>query len=268
MACAGALIVLALATLTSAEHEASNADLLQAAETAFTRGLAARTNSGDAKAFFQESVTSYGQLWQRGVRNPALLGNLGNAALLAGDLPRAILAYRMGLRLAPNDRVLQSHLQLARAQVDYLEQSSFARPPAEQHPPWLPRVPAGLQLLTAFVSYGVLWLALTRWWMFHSSRWLLAAGLAAALAGLLATSLFVETRWNREDAVHPVIIIADDGVLVRTGNGLSYPPRYETPLNRGVEARLLHARGAWLQIELSGGEVGWVPAGYTIRALE
>ena len=57
MACAGALIVLALATLPSAEHEASNADLLQAAETAFTQGLAARTNSGDAKAFFTLSVT-------------------------------------------------------------------------------------------------------------------------------------------------------------------------------------------------------------------
>jgi hypothetical protein len=29
--------------------------------------------------------------------------------------------------------------------------------------------------------------------------------------------------------------------------------------NRGVEARLLFARGDWLQIELAGGEVGWVP---------
>jgi hypothetical protein len=122
--------------------------------------------------------------------------------------------------------------------------------------------------LTALGSYGVLWLALARWWMFHSRRWLLAAGFAAVLAGLLGASLFVETRRNRHDAVHPVIVIADDGVLMRTGNGLSYPPRYETPLNRGVEARLLHARGAWLQIELSGDEVGWVPAGYTIGSLE
>ena len=55
--------------------------------------------------------------------------------------------------------------------------------------------------------------------------------------------------------------------LLRAGNGLSYPPRYETPLNRGVEARLLFARGAWLQIELSGGEIGWVPAAYTITSL-
>jgi hypothetical protein len=47
-------------------------------------------------------------------------------------------------------------------------------------------------------------------------------------------------------------------VVLRRGNGRSYPPRYPTPLNRGVEARRLFERGDWLQIELSGGEVGWV----------
>ena len=67
---------------------------------------------------------------------------------------------------------------------------------------------------------------------------------------------------------HPVVIIADDGVLVRSGNGFAYPRRYDVPLNRGVEARLLYARADWLQIELSGGEVGWVPAAYTIRSLD
>ena len=32
-----------------------------------------------------------------------------------------------------------------------------------------------------------------------------------------------------------------------------------TVLPAGVEARLLFERGAWLQIRLDGGEVGWVP---------
>jgi len=53
-------------------------------------------------------------------------------------------------------------------------------------------------------------------------------------------------------------------VMLRTGNGLRYPPRYETPLNRGVEARLLFTRGDWLQIEFAGGEVGWVPREYAL----
>ncbi len=55
------------------------------------------------------------------------------------------------------------------------------------------------------------------------------------------------------------MVIAADGVLLRRGDGLAYMPRYDTPVNRGVEARLLFARGDWLQIELAAGEVGWVP---------
>ena len=36
------------------------------------------------------------------------------------------------------------------------------------------------------------------------------------------------------------------------------------PVNQGVEARLLFERDGWLQIELSGGEVGWVRAEYAV----
>jgi hypothetical protein len=48
-------------------------------------------------------------------------------------------------------------------------------------------------------------------------------------------------------------------VLLRRGNGVVFPPRYDTPVNRGVEGRLRFERGGWVQIELSGGEIGWVP---------
>ena len=61
------------------------------------------------------------------------------------------------------------------------------------------------------------------------------------------------------------MVIADDGVLLRKGNGLSYPRRFETPVNRGVEARLLVERGSWVKVRLAGGESGWVKADYVVR---
>ena len=64
------------------------------------------------------------------------------------------------------------------------------------------------------------------------------------------------------------MIIADDGVLLRRGNGLTYPPRYETPVNRGAEARLLVERGDWLKVELAGGQSGWVPLKYVLLDAE
>src|SRR5262249_22757717 len=87
---------------------------------------------------------------------------------------------------------------------------------------------------------------------------LLAAALGLAGTALLSQEIVAEQRRYELDREQPLVVIAADGVLLRKGNGLSYPPRYETPLNRGVEARVLCARGAWRQIELAGGEVGWV----------
>ncbi len=65
---------------------------------------------------------------------------------------------------------------------------------------------------------------------------------------------------EREKTDRLLVVIAADGVILRKGNGTLFPPRYETTLNRGVEAQLLYRRDGWLQIELSGGEVGWVAA--------
>jgi hypothetical protein len=60
------------------------------------------------------------------------------------------------------------------------------------------------------------------------------------------------------------VVIVDDGVLLLKGNGDAFPARYDTPVNQGVEARLLFERDGWLQIELSGGEVGWIRADYAV----
>ncbi len=56
-------------------------------------------------------------------------------------------------------------------------------------------------------------------------------------------------------------------MLPRKGDGLAYPPRYETPLNRGVEASpVVSSRDGSVQIELAGGEVGWgIPRGRADR---
>ena len=86
-------------------------------------------------------------------------------------------------------------------------------------------------------------------------------GLAVLLVtAAAATLLTLTTAWENRGNEHALVVVARDGVLLRKGNGPDYPPRSEAPLNRGVEARLLYRRGGWLQVELAGGEVGWLPA--------
>lgn len=243
-------------------NEPLSATALDAAVAKFHEGLRLRDQPDLARPCFLEAAAHFETLRQQGARSPALFLNQGNAALLAGDLPQAILSYRRGLRLAPGDPDLRRNLAFARDQVAYPPSSRLGRPPADPWPSWLSRGVARWCLGGALVFYGLGWLSLTRWFMTRRGRLRSLAAvsfLAALLAGAVpAWSWLAAYRHNQQDARHPLVVIARDDLLLRKGNGPAYPAAYDTPLNRGVEARLLFDRGDWLQIELVGGEVGWV----------
>jgi len=256
---------LLMCLLPTAETVAlSDEQLLVEATTAFHAALDHRGDRTRAQASFLQAANIYEELHRRGADNAELHRIRGNAFLLAGDLPRAILAYRQGLRLAPSDSDLQEGLAFARSLVVYPPGSTLGRPPVEQRPPWLPRLATTWYVAIVFCSYTLGCLAAARWWMTRQGR-LLALSCTGFAVALLSLASMAAEEWRDADFVNrPVVVIADDGVLLRTGNGLRYPPRAETPLNRGVEARLLFVRGEWYQVELAGGEVGWVPREYAL----
>jgi hypothetical protein len=245
-----------LSMLLLAAAPPSDEELVVRGAEAFERGLARRDQGEKSRALFAEAARNYEELRRRGVRNPLVERNLGNTYLVAGDLPRAILAYRRGLRLAPNERTLKRNLAEARRRVLFLEGSGLGRPAEDLRPGWLPNAPRSLFAL-AVLAYILLCACLTRWCLVRHGRWLVAAG-CALVVGLLPAGLLVLDL--QMQSARPVVVIAANGVLLRKGNGQAFPPRFDTPLNRGVEASLLYRRDGWFQIELSGGEVGWVPA--------
>src|SRR5205823_1565731 len=138
---------------------------------------------------------------------------------------------------------------------------ALGRQPAEHRPFWLPRLRADWVFHIAAGCFLLAWVFFTRWLIARRLGQLIWGGvlLAASLAG---AALLLQERNDLPGA--PLVVIAEDGVLLRKGNSLSFPPRYDVPVNRGVEARLLFAREEWLQIELAGGEVGWVPRRYAV----
>jgi len=228
-------------------------------------GLAQADPRG-ARRLFGEAAAHYELLHQHGAQNPQLYLNLGNAHFLAADpddtqgahLARAIVAYRQGLALDPSDVQLQQNLEHARRQVSYPPPGTFGQPALEHRLPWLPRLP-GLWFALALGGYLLGTLAVARWWMVRRGAWLSVA--AGCIVGALsfAGAAGIELWHIAQEARYPVVVIAQDGVQLLTGNGSRYPPRYETALNRGVEARLRYERGRWLQVELAGGEIGWLP---------
>ena len=262
---AGTHVVMTLLAVASvAGATASEADVLARAETAFQEGVRLRDTPHQAKAHFLEAAAHYEELRRRGADNPALDRNMGNAYLLVGELPQAILAYRRGLRLAPDDRGLQAGLAHARSQVAYAPPGGLGQPPRAYRPPWLPRPASEWYLVLALTPYTVGCLAVARWWMTRRGRLLAIASVAFVAAALWLAGLIGEEVRVWQSDRHAVVVITADGVPLREGNGVAYPARYDAPLNRGVEARLLFVRGDWLQIELAGGEVGWVPGASTV----
>lgn len=263
-----ATVLIGLMLAVAAAPAPRSADELPAAaEASFSEGVQqAGSQPNEARLCFGCAAAHFDKLHKSGAANPILYCNLGNAALLARDpgdttdrgLAGAILAYRQGLRLDPADRELQRNLEYAREQVNYPAPGTFGRPAMEHRPPWLPRWPEWL-LGLCVGGYAIGWLALARWWMVRRSPWLSIAVCSFGLSLLFLAGLAAEGWQIEQERRHPVVVIAQDGVQLLVGNGSRYPPRYETPVNRGVEARLRYDRGNWLQIELGTGEIGWVP---------
>jgi hypothetical protein len=241
----------------------ADAELANRAEAAFAEGVRMHEDAAAARPHFRQAAECYEELRRRGAGSPALYRNLGHSWLLAGELPRAVLTYRQGWRRWPFDRGLRGDLADARKQVVLAATSSLGRPPAD--PLWWPPAAAVPVTAGAAVLYTLACLSVTRWWMTRRTL-LLAVGsgalMAAATMGVVAV---LEVRGADDARAHPLVVIAEDGVLLRRGDGPHYPPRYaSTPVNHGVEARLLFQRDNWLQIELAGGEVGWICRDYAL----
>ncbi len=249
-------VVIGLFWVSASADSLPDLAILEQAETAFREGVSARGTSDETK-FFRKASAFYEELRQRGADNSDLYHNQGNATLLAGHLAEAILAYRRGLRLDPNDRELRESLAYARDQVIYSSPDNFGRPDTDLLPTWLPRWTPGILLLCIFFSYSFACLGVTRWRMTWQKLPLQLAIGALGAGVLFGIGLLVQLKGIREDA--RMVVIVQDGTYLRKGNHSSYPRSYDTPLNQGVEARLLYVRANWLQIQLAAYEVGWVP---------
>lgn len=229
------------------------------AESAYQMGLEHHHDLQKARTFFLQAAEHYGQLIRQGASNPTIQLNLGNSYFLGGDIPRAIIAYHQGLRMDPGNSQLEQALEGVREAVLYPVGSPFGRPEPESLPTWVRHFHPGFWFAFGFGFYSLGWVTLTRWLMLGQGRYLFLTLILGAIVAILAIGIW--KHWQRIvwEESHPLVVITQDGVILRKGNNHHFPPRFETPLNRGVEAHLKQVRGQWYQIQLSGGETGWIP---------
>jgi hypothetical protein len=223
----------------------------------FRKGVQNRGDPVEARKHFRNASYS-SSIYGEGHDTPGMWRMVGNDALLIGNVPAAVYAYRRGLELEPDDARLRRGLALARSRVAYAspEERAALTPPPDpfdvvRHPlrQW------GLLVIAAFCIFA--WVALRCWVAARGPRWLALFIIALAVALIVSAGWFLDLHERRANS-KPFNVVMRPAIL-RRGDGVNFPARRDAPLAPGVEVRVLGGRGSWTQVELADGTVGWLP---------
>jgi hypothetical protein len=189
---------------------------------------------------------------------PGDFADRGKAAVVAGELPAAVLVFRHGLAEHPGDRELGDLLEAARDLVAYPPTADATERLRPDPPATWDRWVGAWELTAAGVGFTGLFALGLAARLTIQPRWAVPVVLFG-LAGFIAVVGVMV--WPREPAGDVAVVRAEKGAVLRTGNADSYPPRTAFPLPPGAEVTVLRHRGGWAQVLLAGGAVGWLKDG-------
>jgi len=207
---------------------------------------------------FSEAASAYEQVIQSGTVSPALYFNLGNAFFKAGQLGRAIAAYRAAEKIAPRDPDVRANLQFVRGRV----QNPAISVSTNRWQQWLATLTINeWAMFTAVVLW--VWMALLVLLQFRPA---LKQSLRTAIwCGGVATLAFggcLGAAWSSHSD-RTVIVIAQDVVL---HNGpLDEAPTGAT-IHDGAELNVLDTKNDWLQVRVDNQRVGWLKRDQVVLA--
>jgi cytochrome c-type biogenesis protein CcmH/NrfG len=216
--------------------------------------------SGDATArknAFARAAVALGEAAHQQPNSPELLADWGNAALGAGDVATATLAYRRALAVDPSNARARHNLSWLRTR-----QGDAFRPvqatSATDNLLFFHRWPRARRLLVGAVAFAIAILLLVPWMGRRHRTVIGLAVIPLAVWIAMLVSVVIEDR-STDDAV------VMDGVVMRAADSAGAPAALTQPLPRGAEVTILERRDAWTRIRIANGTSGWVPAGAVER---
>lgn len=254
-----ASVAAALLVLLAAPHaDAAPGDqALAQGRTAYQEAMGT-TDASARKAAFARAATALGEAAHAMPGRPELLADWGNAALGAGDVGTATLAYRRALAIDAGNARAQRNLAWLRSR-----QSDSLRPGGEGTADALfffHQWPRSRRLLVGAAAFAIAVLLLVPW-AGRRRRSLGGLAMLPAVVWLaMLVSLVIEDRRTDDGIVM-------DSVVLRAADSAGAPAALSTPLPRGTEVTLLERRDSWTKVRLASGTAGWVPDGAVERVL-
>ncbi|MGI4863799.1 MAG: tetratricopeptide repeat protein [Janthinobacterium lividum] len=220
-----------------------------------------RANAQLQKGHYVQAIRQYQQLERRGVQQPALFCNLGNAFYQSGRLGWAVYYYEKALALAPLDAQLIANSRVAQART---------RPPAAG---WWPApttmralkvadAGAVLAVVSLFIS-SILYLI----GVVANGGVLPAGRLAACRLLLLAAALLLVAAGGALlPRQQPAAIITLPKAQLHSGP--SSLARKVAEAAEGEKVAVQASYRGWLKIQTTSGEQGWVATASAARLPE
>lgn len=185
-----------------------------------------------------------------------LYTDLGNAALGAGDLGAAVLAYRRALALDASDGRARRNLAWVRSRLpaELRPTSGSATETLFFFMSWT----RDRRLIVGAFAFAIMILVLVPW-RGARRRSLTPVAVIAGLVwiGVTGSILFDDER--------PSDAVVMQAMVLRTADSAVAPPTRATPLPAGTELVIDEQRGDWVRVDLAGTLSGWLPAGAVER---
>jgi tetratricopeptide (TPR) repeat protein len=227
------------------------------------QSLIIKANKAYAAGGYTEAVDMYKQVVAMGLESPELYYNLGNACFKMNDLAGAILWYERAKQLDPANEDIDFNLKVANNKIaDKIEPL-----PELFYKRWYKALVAlfpvdtwawmGIVLFLTALGAGVLYLV---------SRVLILRklGFWTALVVMFLALLSIIFSWSGSSISRSS---AEAIVFAPTITVKSSPDEKSTDLfviHEGSKVQLIDRIGAWYEIRIANGSVGWLP----VTALE
>ena len=209
------------------------------------------------KTAFARAAVALGEAARAQPDRPELLADWGNAALGAGDVATATLAYRRALAIdGSNPRARQNLGWLRGRQGDLFRPVSHAG--ATEALLFFHAWPRARRWLVGAAAFAAAVLLLVPWSGRRRRGLTAVAVLPLAIWIAMLASVMLEDR-HEDDAV------VMDAVVMRAADSAGAPAALTQPLPRGAEVSILERRDDWTRVRIASGTQGWIPSGAVER---
>ncbi|MGN6106479.1 MAG: hypothetical protein ACTHU0_15340 [Kofleriaceae bacterium] len=235
----------------------AEADALGEGRQLYQDAMQLANDASARRAAFARAAVALGEAARAQPDRPELLADWGNAALGAGDVATATLAYRRALALdGGNQRARHNLAWLRSRQPDAFRPTGNTG--ATDALLFFHQWPRGQRLLVGAGAFAIAILLVVPWRGRRRRGMVALAALPLAAWLAMVASVVLEDR-RTSDAV------VMDGVVMRAADSAGAPAAMSQPLPRGAEVTILERRDAWTRIRIASGTTGWVPGGAVER---